>query len=171
MVTTLLFAGKVLSSNLEIYIYFSLGQNFENQKCRCQMRIELRTSPTKDEWLMKAPPSSFSFPLPHLLFLILSSSSSPHCHTCWWKDWDSTGHCRWKPLLPEWLSICSKHQSGTNMHICLYIWNVLSLLYAMVLKFFWWGMMRASPLFTAISWRKKNFFHFFFHSPPYFTPL
>ena len=107
----------------------------------------------------------FSFPLPHLLFLILSSSSSPHCHTCWWKDWDSTGRRRWKPLLPEWLSICSKRQSGTNMHICLYIWNVLSLLYAMVLKFFWWGMMRASSLFTAISWRKKNFFHFFFTHP------
>ena len=115
--------------------------------------------------------SSFSLPLPHLLSLFLSSSSSPLCHSCWWKDRDSTGHRRWKPLLPERLSICSERQSGKNMHICLYIWNVLSLLYAMVLKFFWWGMMRALSLFTAISWRKKNFFHFFFHSPPCFDPL
>ena len=98
--------------------------------------------------------SSFSLPLPHLLSLFLSSSSSPLCHSCWWKDRDSTGHRRWKPLLPERLSICSERQSGKNMHICLYIWNVLSLLYAMVLKFFWWGMMRASSLFTAISLRK-----------------
>ena len=114
--------------------------------------------------------SSFSLPLPYLLSLFLSSSSSSLCHSCWWKDRDSTGHRRWKPLLPEWLSICFERQSGSNMHICLHIWNVLSLLYAMVLKFFWWGMMRASPLFTAISWRKKNFFHFFFTHPLVSTP-
>ena len=115
--------------------------------------------------------SSFSLPLPYPLSLFLSSSSSSLCHSCWWKDRDSTGHSRWKPLLPEWLSICFERQSGSNMHICLHIWNVLSLLYAMVLKFFWWGMMRASPLFTAISWKKKTFFIFFSLTPLFQPPL
>ena len=122
-------------------------------------------------WVPALSECSYYLPLPHPVFLFWSSSSSLLCQTGWWLDRDSTGHRRWKPLLPECFSICSERQSGNNMHICLYIWNAHSLLYATVLKSFWWGMMRVSSLFTAISWRKKKLFSFFFHSPLYFNPL
>ena len=147
------------------------------------MGFELKTFSPKVDHLTKAPPawpllnwvpalseSFYYLPLPHPVFLFWSSSSSLLCQTGWWIDRDSTGHRRWKPLLPECFSICSERQSGNNMHICLYIWNAHSLLYATVLKSFWWGMMRVSSLFTAISWRKNNFFLFFFTHPFISTP-
>ena len=139
VVTCLLFAHKVLSLSLGSHIHISF------EKFHHWGRILRIKSPSYrrgsnpglfgQSWvtyqgatnvsnLMNEPVSSyssFSLPLPYLLSLFLSSSSSSLCHSCWWKDRDSTGHRRWKPLLPEWLSICSERQSGSNMHICLHV--------------------------------------------------